>query len=153
DQNEVDAIVTSLQNLKEALVKVDREKLKELTIEAENLNTKGYTDESVNALNKALDIAKETKVSQNQEVIDEAVENLRKAINGLVEPSYEALQDAIKKAESLDLTLYTSESIKTLTQAIESSKYNLHSTSQKAIDTSTETLNSIIDTLVELEST
>src|SRR5699024_4871028 len=92
--------------------KVDKDELEKIITEAESLNKEEYTKESWNALEKALNIAKDiyNKDNVNQDEIDETKLNLEKAINALIKKTDQneanKVIDQINKLPALDkLTL------------------------------------------------
>ena len=60
------------------------------------------------------------------------------------------LEKALKEAKKLDLNNYTEQSIEVLENAIKFGEDALNSTNQEVIDSAVESLNSAIDSLVEL---
>ena len=83
--------------------------LEKLLEEAKELDLNNYTEESIEALENAIQTGEEAMTSENQETVDKAVEQLRNAINSLVEANLnqvvkiqdEYLRKAIQKQLNL----------------------------------------------------
>ena len=83
--------------------------LEKLLEEAKELDLNNYTEESIEALENAIQTGEEAMTSENQETVDKAVEQLRNAMNSLVEANLnqvvkiqdEYLRKAIQKQLNL----------------------------------------------------
>ena len=67
------------------IAKFNTAKLEEVLTKAENINLNNYTQESIERLENAINVAKEALSSANQETIDKAIEKLKEAMDSLVE--------------------------------------------------------------------
>ena len=87
--------------------------------EAEAVETSIYTDESVEALTSALEVAKAITDEAELEEIQEATQVLKEALEGLISRfDYTALDAAIAEGDAVVGTLYTKESYEVLAQAL-----------------------------------
>ncbi|WP_294393069.1 NPCBM/NEW2 domain-containing protein [uncultured Clostridium sp.] len=67
------------------LAQFNTDQLEEALTEAENIDSNNYTEESMKILENSINVAKEALNSFNQETVDKAVEELKEAIDSLVE--------------------------------------------------------------------
>lgn len=108
----------------------DKEMLKQAIEEGKKKQEWDYTEESWNrmviALNEARTVLVDPKM--NQEMVDQAYQKLREALDGLVgqtsgeRPNAEVLEEIIKKAESLDRTAYTEDSWEAVQDALDAAR-------------------------------
>ncbi len=170
-QAELAAAVNSLQKAIDALVENgdDTLFLKPLSNkikEAKAIEQGNYTEESYQALQKAIAAAEEVlKTASFPKEVTEAVEALQKAIDALEENSSgdpnkpdpldrTPLVDKIKEAEQIEQGNYTDESYQALQDAIEAAEKALDTvTSQEEISAAVEALQDAIDHLEETSGT
>ena len=141
---------------------VDKAALNEAIAEAEAADTTGKTDESVAALQAAIEAAKGVAADEEateQEVAD-AIDALEAAVAGLedevvepepTEPDYSKLQAAIAEAEALNESDYTAESWAAVESALADARAALESTDQAAVDAAEQALSAAVGALVEAE--
>lgn len=67
------------------IAKFNTAQLEETLTEAKNIDLNNYTQESIESLENAINVAKEALNSANQETIDKAIEKLKEAMYSLVE--------------------------------------------------------------------
>lgn len=88
-QKDMDDAILTVNNAMDALElidvipDIDNKDLETLIKEAQEIDTKGYTQKSIDALNNAITKAKEALESENQNQIDSALEKLKEAIKNL----------------------------------------------------------------------
>lgn len=136
---------------------VDKTVLTQRVATAEELAASGsYTDESVKALQDAIDSAKEVLAQDDatQEAVDAADAALAAAIRDLVEKPGQTvdtseLKDAINDAASLVKDDYTAESWAAFEEALKAANEALTSDDQAKIDAALEALNEAKAALVE----
>ena len=123
--------------------------------DAKAADTEGCTPASVKALTDALAAAEKAKAeAETQAELDAAAAALKTAINGLSKLDKSAVQAAIEAAEKLDLSEYTEESAKAVTDALAAAKNLLeNATAQAALDKAASDLNAAINALVPKGST
>ncbi len=94
-----------------------------------------YTDESVTALKNVLDKDISNIFAADQDAVDEHTQAILDALNALkIKPAdYSAVNSAISAIPS-DLSVYTSESVQTLNDAVENVQYGLDITQQNKVD-------------------
>ena len=143
---------------------VDTEALKDAIAKARELanDTATYTEESLAALNAAVDAAQAVlnDPAATQETVDKQTEAVEAAIKALVKIKVPAetdkLKEAVKEAEKLvkDTEKYTEESLKALRDAIALAQEVLEDTNatQETVDKALEAVNTAKDTLVEVGS-
>ena len=118
---------------------------------AEGKDKNNYTADSWEALEQALSEARIAINSNDQEVVDTAVEKLGAAINALesLVLNYSELEAYIREAESLNESIYTTESWDALTKALANAKAVLESRDQDVIDAAAVELGAAIEGLVK----
>ena len=111
-----------------------------------------YTDETLQALDVALQAALSAAESTDQAAIDTAAQALQSALNGLqYKPAdYSALHDAQAQAASIDRSLYTAESLQSLDAALALAVEDLDITAQGQIDACAAAVLSAIESMVYL---
>lgn len=115
--------------------KADKSVLQELVAKAETLDLTGYTSESIEAFNSALKAAKdvladETIGKDNQNVVDEAVEQLKAAIRGLSvqqTPGTDTKPNAPQTGDDSNMTIWVVVAIISLAGAVCAAAFLLHS--------------------------
>lgn len=119
---------------------VDTSELQNL-VDSSNYNSDDYTDESYTAYSEALSQANDvlSNADATQEDVDEALQALQNAINGLEDKpqiNKDELQSAIANAEKYDSKDYTEESFSLLEHALDRARMFLSSDSstQEQID-------------------
>ena len=118
---------------------------------AEGLNESDYTPESYQALKDALEEAKKFNESTTSILpMKWASEDITTAINNLVayDANYTSVDEAIAKADKLDLSKYTDESVKALQDAINAVKKDLDITDQDKVDAFAKAIENAIKGLV-----
>ena len=136
DQASVDAATKKLNDAINALVKkddaasdVDKSGLQQLVDMIDKMDRSKFTDESLATLDKAQNNAKAVLANDKatQSDVDKAMKDLSDAQNGLkLKPATDAnrtaLQEAIDKAEAVDRSKYTDDSLKALDRQLEAAK-------------------------------
>ena len=111
--------------------------LEEAVKSTEDMNVSQYTTESVDALNKAIEDGKSVIEDEgaSQEKADNAVKAIKDAIDGLKYPpaDYTAVDEAIAKVPD-DLSIYTNETAKAVTAAVEAVDRTKDITEQEIVD-------------------
>ena len=119
---------------------VNKNKLNSKVLFAKTLKTDNLTEKSLNDLNEAIIKAQKVMDSSNisQEDIDQAEKELVKVIFNLERVNKTSLKSMIDKSNSLNLGMYSEQSSKVLTQALEKAKeiYDNQSASQEEVDNS-----------------
>ena len=113
-----EALYNSMMNLE---LKAEKGELCKTIIEAEKINLNLYTENSKSELLSAIEAAKLVKENQEatQEEVNNALERLSNAVKALIEAADKSdLESLIKKAEAIDESKYTSESLDTLNKAL-----------------------------------
>lgn len=168
-QAEVDAAAKALNDavkaLKEKPAGVDKSELQKAISDAEAIDRDKYTEDSLQALDTALITARFVNLfSSNQDRVDEVTQNLKDAIDALVEkevtpptPTVDktALQKAITDAEAVDTSKYTDDSVAAMTKALNDAKTvngNADAT-QADVDAAAKALNDAIQALKEKDVT
>lgn len=142
------------ENLEKAVAELvsaaDKEMLKQAIEEGKKKQEQDYTEESWNRMVIALNEARAVLVDpkMNQEMVDQAYQKLREALDGLVgqtsgeRPNAEVLEEIIKKAESLDRTAYTEDSWEAVQDALDAARAVLQdlTATQTDYDTAQKTL-------------
>lgn len=123
---------------------VDYSKLKEKIAEAEALNPNDYNQESWDALQKALENAKEALNSKSQAEVDDALQKLIDAINALVKVDYSALDKAIEDAKGLGKDNNLNSLWLTLMDALKQAEALRVNGDQAAVDALTEQINDLV---------
>ena len=167
-QDRVDEVTAALNDAIDALVEkpaetVDKTALQQAISDAEKVDTTKYTEDSVAAMNSALDSAK--GVNNDPDATQEAVDNAATALNNAIQALKEkevtptvdktALQQAISDAEKVDTTKYTEDSVAAMNSALDSAKgvNNDPDATQEAVDNAATALNNAIQALKEKEVT
>ena len=127
DQTTVDSAFYRLANAihKLGFIQGDKSALEALIEEAEKYEEENYTTDSWQALQDALDAAKEVAADENamQEEVDEAYNNLKDAIANLVlRADKSRLQALYDMVEGLDKSLYTEATVANLTEPMANAK-------------------------------
>ncbi|MCD8327585.1 MAG: carboxypeptidase regulatory-like domain-containing protein [Ruminococcus sp.] len=116
-----------------------------------------YTDDTIAALNDAINAVDYTKNITEQADVDAMAEAITAAINALVKLPVDTtyLETAIADVEAVDTSIYTADSVADLTAALENAQTVLadSSSTQDEIDTATARLNSAISALKEVVTT
>ena len=111
--------------------------LEEAVKSAEDMNVSQYTTESVDALNKAIEDGRSVIEDEgaSQEKADNAVKAIKDAIDGLKYPpaDYTAVDAALEKVPD-DLSIYTDETAKAATAAVEAVDRTKDITEQEIVD-------------------
>lgn len=155
-QDEIDAAKAALQEAVDALerIPVDKSKLEKLVASAAKYEEKidQYTPVTAEAFTAALEGAREVLANENatQEEVDAAYAALQNAIFGLREiPNKDKLAELLKKAEGLDLTKYTAQSVGVLRTAMAKAQMVLanENATEDDVKAATEELETAIDKL------
>lgn len=160
DQDVVDKAAADLKAAIAALLKMPEvADLLELIAKAEELNEEDYTIETWRRLERALKAAKAAVTSESQAEVDEAYNNLKSAMDKLVNKSdvpginYGELNAQINIAEHLTKEDYTSATWAALEEALAAAKNALTSNDQTVVDKATAALKAAIAALVEMPDT
>ena len=156
---EENALQTAMDNLKK--IPVDKSKLEQLVKESEikyESKLDEYTEETRGIFQEALDAARGvlTDETATQEQVQAAHDNLRNAIFGLrLIPNKDALEDLINRVEKLNLSVYSVETQKVLTNALNSAKivFADKNATQTEIDNAVKLLQASVDGLKTSETT
>ena len=148
-----------MDNLKK--IPVDKSKLEQLVKESEikyESKLDEYTEETRGIFQEALDAARGvlTDETATQEQVQAAHDNLRNAIFGLrLIPNKDALEDLINRVEKLNLSVYSVETQKVLTNALNSAKivFADKNATQTEIDNAVKLLQASVDGLKTSETT
>lgn len=127
--------------------KIDYTELNKQIEIAQGLDEDLYTDESWDALEKALKDAKAKRSSKSQSTVDAAAEALKNAIAALVEMDYSALVAAMDQANKLAADNELAGLFKQLCEAMTEAKALLNSGDQAAVDAMTA---KILDLLAQI---
>ena len=155
--DQVDDIIEKLNLLMKKLV-VNTTELEKLYEKASQIDKTKYTDDSVKELTERMNEAKnalDNKEDLTIEDLDRVTNNLSDAINGLV-PDTSALEDLINKANNIDKSKYTDDSVKNLEDTINEAKNILANDNDLTvgkIDDISNKLNNAINSLVEKNTT
>ena len=151
-QTNVDAMANVINNAINGLVykSADYTKVDEAIESADAINKTLYTEESLKVLADAINRVDTTKNITEQEEVDAMADAITNAINGLVYRSadYTKVDEAIKKADAIDKTLYTEKSVKVLDEALDSVVLDLDITKQEEVDAMANAITSAMDGLV-----
>ncbi|MDO4436487.1 MAG: glycoside hydrolase family 31 protein [Coriobacteriaceae bacterium] len=167
-QPEVDAALKALTDANAGLKKpevpqVDKTALQAKYDELKDKANDGYTEDSWNTFQAALDSAKDVLANDKatQDQVNAALDTLTKANDGLVKeevppaekPSKDELKDLVTKAEALDTTGKTPESVDALTKAIDAAKDVIanEDATKEDISAATDALKAAIDGLKDVE--
>lgn len=153
------ALQTAMDNLKK--IPVDKSKLEQLVKESEikyESKLDEYTEETRGIFQEALDAARGvlTDETATQEQVQAAHDNLRNAIFGLrLIPNKDALEDLINRVEKLNLSVYSVETQKVLTNVLNSAKivFADKNATQTEIDNAVKLLQASVDGLKTSETT
>ena len=160
-----EALETALNGLqeKEVTPAVDKTALQQAIAAAEGMDKSKYTDDSVAAVNSALDAAKQVNADADatQAEVDSAAKALNDALKALKEkevtPAVDktALQAAVDRANAVDTSKYTDDSVAAMQRALETANAALIADNipQAAVDNAAKALNDAIDALKEKEVT
>ena len=149
-------VATAIRNLKAATdALVDVAELKATIEEADKVvvGDNDYTATSLDKLTQIIEEARKLLVEASKDEVTAAVANLNKA-NALVENggvlvlmSYDALLEAIEKAEGINERRYTTISWNKLVAAVEAARAVVGSKDQAEVDVATDALNTAIEGL------
>ena len=107
-----------------------------------------YTSDSVSRLNQAIDSIDRSYNAAQQKLVDAMADTLKSAINNLeLRPADYSKIDSLLKSVPQDLSLYTSDSVSRLNQAIDSIDRSYNAAQQKFVDAMANTLESAINNL------
>ena len=107
-----------------------------------------YTSDSVSRLNQAIDSIDRSYNAAQQKFVDAMANTLKSAINNLkLRPADYSKIDSLLKNVPQDLSLYTSDSVSRLNQAIDSIDRSYNAAQQKLVDAMANTLESAINNL------
>ena len=107
-----------------------------------------YTSDSVSRLNQAIDSIDRSYNAAQQKLVDAMADTLKSAINNLeLRPADYSKIDSLLKSVPQDLSLYTSDSVSRLNQAIDSIDRSYNAAQQKLVDAMADTLKSAINNL------
>ena len=163
-QEQVNSALAALKSAFQALAEkpvepeVDKAALESAIEDAKRADTEGKTDESVAALNDAIERAEAVLADADatQDEVDAAASALYQAVAGLedkpvepepVKPDTTELQAAIDDAEALKADDYTAESWAKVEAALADAKEALSSDSQDAVDSAAEALSAAVAAL------
>ncbi|WP_291651409.1 discoidin domain-containing protein [Clostridium sp.] len=166
-QEEVNEAISKLNDAISKLVnkpevsEVDKSKLEEIINKAEAIDISKYTKESVDVLNDKLKEAKDILNNEkaNQEEVNEAISKLNDAISKLVnrpevsEVDKSKLEEAINKAEAIDISKYTKKSVDVLNDKLKEAKDVLSNekANQDDVDKAVKELELALDNLELIE--
>ena len=170
-QAEVDAAakavndaVSALERIEDNPSAVDKSALKEAIAIAEVVDRDKYTDDSLSAMDQALNAAEavDGNADASQAEVDGAAKALNDAIAALKDKEETtdkvdktALNEAIEKAEAIERDKYTDSSLRVLDAALNAAKRLAESDSalitQGMVDFAANALNAAINTLQEIE--
>ena len=107
-----------------------------------------YTSDSVNRLNQAIDSIDRSYTAAQQDLVDAMANTLESAINNLeLRPADYSKIDLLLKNVPQDLSIYTSDSVNRLNQAINSIDRSYTAAQQDLVDAMANTLESAINNL------
>lgn len=131
---------------------INFDKLKAQIVRAEALKENDYTAVSWARMRSALNKAKLALTSRNQKEVDECADNLKAAIDSLVEVTidYSELKKQIQRAEDLIENEYTPASWTKLENALAKAKAALSSKDQSTVDSAAKGLRNAINDLVKI---
>lgn len=131
---------------------INFDKLKAQIVRAEALNEDDYTAVSWARMKSALNKAKLALTSRDQKEVDTCAENLKAAIDSLVEVSidYSELKKQIQRAEDLIENEYTPASWTKLENSLAKAKAALSSKDQSVVDSAAKNLKNAIGDLVKI---
>ena len=117
-----------------------------------NLNI--YTEETVNALQEALDAVEEGKNITEQETVDGYAKAINEAINSLVikDANYKKVNEAKAKVPN-DLNIYTEETVNSLQEALDAVEEGKNITEQTEVDAMAKAIYEAISKLVLKDAT
>ena len=94
---------------------------------AEGIDRSMYTDASLAALDRAVETARNAEKTDNQSIINSYTQSILDALDKLeYKPAdFSSLEDILKAADSVDRSLYTSESLAELDKAVAAVDYEL----------------------------
>lgn len=133
----------------------DRTALDEAIANAEQEDLSKYTEETANAVSKALKSAKELSLTAAQEEIDAAAEALNEAVASLEEivaVDRSVLNKAIADAEKMDLSKYTDETAQAVVSALNAAKNLSETATQEEVNAAAKALNAAMDALKTISS-
>lgn len=164
DQSVVNTAAKNLKNAIAALEKVtpagvDYTELNKQIKKAESLDKNSYTEASWKKMQTALAAAKAAKNSDDQNTVNTAATNLKKAIAALVKVGgeeetvdYTELNNTIATAEKLTESDYTQDSWNKLSKALDAAREATKSDSQNEVDEANKALKEAIEGLKEAET-
>ena len=141
-----EAIETAVKNL--TYKPADYSKVEEAIASAPKDLTK-YTEETVTALNKALEAVEQNLDITHQEEVNAMAEAIETAVKNLTyKPAdYSKVEEAIASAPK-DLTKYTEETVTALNKALEAVEQNLDITHQEEVNAMAEAIETAVKNLV-----
>ncbi len=155
DQAEVDAAAKAVNDAVDALVfspqASDKAALAKAIAEAESIDKTRYTEESVAMMDLILAGAKTALASDDLNEIKKATETLNKFLASLVEqPGGKAdLEKAIEKAEKLDKSKYTEESVAALDLVLDGARAAMDSGDPAKIEKAAKALKAAVEAMKE----
>ncbi len=129
--------------------KIVTEKIKSVLKEAENVVRELYSDETLAQLDTAVSVVNLNAENLTQAQVDEWENAIKSAIKNLkYKPAdYYAVETAQKRAEKLDRSFYTAESLAVLDSALNSIEENLDITNQNKVNSVARAINEAVDNL------
>lgn len=162
------ALLAAIDNLVPLASQAEKDKLEALIKDARAIDTDDYTEQSVTALNKALEQAKAIGEDANasEAAVAMALEELQAALDNLKEKEDEAekedpdkvdkrkLEKKVKEAKAIDQALYTKNSLRTFQEKLHAAQAILEDeeASQTAIDDALADLEAAIKQLEKVKS-
>ena len=127
---------------------------------AEKIDRSKYTEESLKALDDAVAAVEKGLKESKQDKVDAMAEAINKAYAALVEKpaveeeaDYTAVSTAIEKANKIDRSKYTEESLKALDDAIAAVEKGLRESEQSKVDAMAAAIEKALNELVEKSAT
>ena len=171
EQRKVDAMAAAIEKALGDLVEkpvVKPEKDADYTAvnaaieKAEKIDRSKYTEESLKALDDAIAAVEKGLKESEQSKVDAMAEAIEKALNELVEKpvvepekdaDYTAVNAALEKANKIDRSKYTKESLKALDDAVAAVEKGLKESKQDKVDAMAAAINKAYAELIEKPAT
>ena len=169
EQSKVDAMAAAINKAYAALVEkpvveeeADYTAVSTAIEKANKIDRSKYTEESLKALDDAIAAVEKGLKESEQNRVDAMAAAIEKALNELVEKpvdeqekdaDYTAVNAAIEKANKIDRSKYTEESLKALDDAVAAVEKDLKESKQDKVDAMAEAINKAYAELVEKSAT
>ena len=168
-QDKVDAMAEAINKAYAALVEkpaveeeADYTAVSAATEKAKKIDRSKYTEESLKALDDAIAAVEKGLKESEQSKVDAMAEAIEKALNELVEKpvvepekdaDYTAVNAALEKANKIDRSKYTKESLKALDDAVAAVEKGLKESKQDKVDAMAAAINKAYAELIEKPAT